>query len=303
VQDQLEKQLVDWLRQHGKARTNLAAALVIVDKLTQKCPLSSDDLFTETGALKGGRSSSFRRVCKRHGLGIFLRDGTTTRSSGYWRDLADRLNWGRGLARLTADERSAVLDRLLQIVKEKLAEWFKRQHLKITCDRQSSPLAWIEEILAVARDRSQGRVEQHLVGAKLEIRLPRAEIGRDSATAGDAQTGRPGDFRTGRSAYHVTAAPSSSVITKCKENIQEGLHPVLLVPRAKLERAKGLAQDQDLETQVSVLAIEDFVAHNIVEVAEDTGDDFMDVLRRIVSVYNERIQEAEVDKSLRIDLR
>src|SRR5271165_5804163 len=42
-------------------------------------------------------------------------------------------------------------------------DWLARQPLKINCDRQSSPLTWVSDILTKARGRSGGKVEQHLV--------------------------------------------------------------------------------------------------------------------------------------------
>ena len=304
VQNKLIRNLSDWLAKEGDARSTLAGALVVVEKLSEKCPLRDSDVFTGGGQLIGGRGASLFGILSKHGISEnFLRDGVTTRSTEKFKRLLKALDYGQSLKDLSASERITTITKLSSLIEVKIAEFFARQHLKVTCSRQCSPLAWVEEILSAARDRSEGRVEQHLIGAKLEARLPNAKIGRDAATAGDVQTGRVGDFRTPHSAYHVSAAPSSNVIRRCKENIEEGVHPILLVPSASVERAKGLAADQGIERQMSIFAIEDFIAHNILELAEDSNKDFIAVMKSIIEIYNERIQEAEIDKSLRIEIR
>ncbi|HUW11502.1 MAG TPA: DUF4928 family protein [Anaerolineae bacterium] len=300
---ELEARLRAWLEAHGQARTNLAAALVIVDRLHTGCPVDREEMFTETNALKGGRAAALRKLWEKHGVRRLLQDGTTTRSSGYWSDLLDRLDWGRSLAQLPKEERKRITANLVQVVTETIKEWTDRKQVQVVCDRAASPLSWIEDILAAARKKSQGRVEQHLVGAKLEVRLPEAEIGRDAAHAGDAQTGRRGDFQTSHAVYHVTAAPSVGVIERCKENIQGGLHPVILVPRSDVGRAKGLAEAQGAHKSISIFAIEDFVAQNVVELADARDNGFFDVLREILTAYNQRIDDAEADKSLRIEVQ
>lgn len=300
---ELTRKLEEWLGEAGNAKSTLAGALVVLSRMKQKCPLTDDDVFTAGGQLIGSRGNALHTLLSEQGVPRFLRDGVTTRSTNKFRRLLVALDYGHCLSRMRESERSGVIDRLMYLVKAKIDEKLARQHLTVTCDRRRSPLAWVEEILAVGRERSEGRVEQHLIGAKLEIRLPHAGIRRDAAYAGDAQTGRHGDFRTPQAIYHVTAAPSNTVIVRCKENVEEGLSPVLLVPRTALERAKGLAQAEGLEQQITLFAIEDFVAHNIVELAEDRAQAFIDTLREIIRIYNERIQSAETDKSLRIEIR
>jgi hypothetical protein len=94
-----------------------------------------------------------------------------------------------------------------------------------------------------------------------------------------------------------------SVIQKCKQNIKEGWLPVLIVPRLSVDRAKGMAQGEGIERQLAIFSMEDFIAHNIVEMANEKNLGLIDTLREIVKVYNSRIEEAEVDMSLRIEIR
>src|SRR5690606_35790777 len=109
-----------------------------------------------------------------------------------------------------------------------------------------SPAAWIASILSEARGRSGGKVEQHLVGAKLEERHPDIAIPNHPGHAADVQTGRAGDFTVGSTAYHVTAAPGLAVVDKCRANLGNGLHPVLLVPRDQVDKARHIAEAREL---------------------------------------------------------
>ena len=193
---------------------------------------------------------------------------------------------------------------MVGIIGERIDEWLARHPIRVGCDPALSPVKWIESIMREAREhKSQGRVEQHLVGAKLETRHPGTEIPVHSATAGDVQTGRPGDFQVGRWIYHVTVAPTAALIDKCRANLEEGLRPVVLVPRALTERAKGLASGPGIEDRTSVYAIEDFVAQNLSEISADSDMAPLDVLKTIVDRYNSRVEKAEVDPALRINLK
>jgi hypothetical protein len=308
--EQLERAVDEWIDEERAAgsRSSLAGALVVLDKLVAKVPITAEDVFTGGGQLIHGRGKALQKFLERSGVPNpegYLGDGVTTRSTEKFRRLIERLDFGRPLADLGADARAVEVHRLVNRVTSKIAEQLARKPLRIVCDRRESPLIWVEKILAAARDRSAGRVEQHLVGAKLEKRLPNAGIRRDAANAADLQTQRPGDFHTEHSAYHVTASPSKQVVIRARDNIQQGIHPIILVPRAEVERARGLAMGESIENQVSIFAIEEFLAHNIVEMADDSTSDkqFFDVIRNIVEVYNDRIDEAEIDPSLRIELQ
>ena len=304
ITSELCEALVEWLMEEGDARSTLAGAIVILEKLSNMGSVADDDVFTTSGQLVGGRGQALFAVLEKHGVAPgYLRDGVTTRSTEKFRRLLQALQYGHPLSNIDESERALLVARLVGLVNARIDMWFARQHLKVTCDRRLAPVSWIELILDAARDRSQGRVEQHLIGAKLEARLPGIGISRHAATTADMQTGREADFRTQRSTYHVTAAPSMGLMSKCGENLQEGLHPVVLVPRGAVERAKGLAEGNGLGGQISIFAIEDFVAQNVVELAEAKDLEFIEALRDIMAIYNERVSEAEIDKSLRIELR
>ena len=76
------------------------------------------------------------------------------------------------------------------------------------------------------------------------------------AHAADQQTDRSGDFMIAHMVYHVTSAPSRNVIQKCAGNLKVGKHPILLVPKSEEERAQILAQEDNIDKEISIIAIE-----------------------------------------------
>ena len=154
-----------------------------------------------------------------------------------------------------------------------------------------------------AKQRSDGIVEHHLVGATLERRFKGIEIPNYPAHAGSQPTSRVGDFEISKQVYHVTATPIRSTIQKCTENIKAELHPILLVPAERENKAHKLAQDEGIDEEISVISIETFVALIIVHLAIDEDKDSFDVLKEIVEIYNGRLAAVESDMSLQLQVR
>src|SRR5271157_286587 len=182
-------------------------------------------------------------------------------------------------------------------------DWLARQPIKISCDRQLSPSAWIADILGKARGKSGGRVEQHLVGAKLKKRHPQIEVPNYPGHAADAQTKRSGDFPLGKISYHVTATDGKEAIPRCKENAETGIHPVLLVPKQNVQKALRRAEAEGVSGRISILAIEDFITQNIIELSTERHSDFFTTLQGIIEEYNRRLEEVETDMSLKIEIQ
>ena len=188
-------------------------------------------------------------------------------------------------------------------LREKALQWLGRQNLKVSCDRHDAPSFWIHSILKESEGKSGGKVEQHLVGAKLQKRHPGRKIPNHPGHAGDAQTGRYGDFDVGSNSYHVTANPGKDVIRKCKENVEANRHPVLVVPKEKEAHARSIAEFEGIGNRITILALEDFIGENVIEISIENQRDFFATLREIIEEYNRRVEEAETDMALKIDLQ
>jgi hypothetical protein len=254
------------------------------------------------GEIKGARSSLPATLEKYGVTRPYLREVTTRQGHQDGQRLLQALDYGNLLRDYSDGPRDLLLLQGIEFLIAGINAWFDRQHLKIQCPRTKSPTAWVGSIIAQAKGRSGGVVEQHLIGAKLKERFPQADVANFAGHAADAQTSRHGDFIVGSTVYHVTAAPSPNVIEKCKANIAQGFHPCLLGPFDKLDAARQLASLEALEDQITIVSIEHFVALNVMELADGEQSRFLDVLSRIVRTYNERLKEVETDMSLRIEL-
>jgi hypothetical protein len=307
VRQESIRALADWVDSctRGKkvSRNTVAVGMVVLDHLRRTCPVDKSDVISQGGEIRGTRSG-LGNVLQTYGIPpSYLKEATTRQSHQDGQRLFEGFDWGRKLIVLTDEERDTLLLELITTLSSQADAWLKRQNLKFDFDRRQSPIGWLNLIVESAKQRSGGVVEQHLVGAKLERRFAGHAIANHPAHAGDVQTARDGDFTIASLVYHVTAMPSRHVMQKCAGNIRSGLLPILLVPSEQLNRAKVLAQDEGVEKELTIIAIEDFVALNIIELSANENKDFYTVLKEIVEIYNRRLLEVETDISLQILLR
>jgi Domain of unknown function (DUF4928) len=284
------------------SRNTVAVGIVVLDHLRSKCPVDTSEVQSKRGEIKGARSGLSSVLEKYDIPASYLKEVTTRAGHQDGQKLFEAFEYGRLLTTIPTDKRDAFLVVAIESLVLKAKEWLARKHLKINCDRQFSPATWISNILAEAKGRSGGKVEQHLVGAKLAERHPNEEIPNNPGHAGDAQTGRAGDFVLASTAYHVTAAPGLPVIDKCKSNLAAGVHPFLLVPRDQVDRARHLAESQGIAERMTIAAIEEFVAQNIIELSGGDQQLFVTVLKAIIQRYNTRLEAVETDLSLKIEI-
>jgi hypothetical protein len=105
----------------------------------------------------------------------------------------------------------------------------------------------------------------------------------------------------GTTAFHVTVAPMPGVYERCRENLERGLRVYLLVPEQKLIGAR-----QNSETvaagRIAVESIESFVSQNIEELSAFSGEQLADQFRQLLETYNRRVDEAQDDKSLMVEI-
>jgi hypothetical protein len=299
--------LDDWLasctRNKKISRNTIAMGIVILDRLRLKCPLDRSDIVSSGGEISGSRGGLYKILSKYDIPEKYLKEVTTRQAHQDGQRFLEALQYGAIFGGLKEKNLDEVLFEGIQRLRVSAQEWLKKKQLSIPCDRQDSPAAWVHAILNEAKGKSGGKVEQHLVGAKLERRHPNIPIANHPGHAADAPTSRDGDFRVGDTCYHVTATPSLPLIKKAALNLESGLHPLLLVPRDQVQRAIHLAEGQEIEERITVIAIEDFLALNIIEMSEGQQQSFVNTLKSIVEIYNRRLEEVETDMSLKIELR
>ncbi|MFA6962778.1 MAG: DUF4928 family protein [Opitutaceae bacterium] len=298
----------EWLAsctRKGKiSRNTLAAGLVVLDRLQGELPLKNEALFSEGGELRGIRGMPWQNLLKKHDVPIrFLKEATTRQVAQDAKRLLQSVEYGGIIGKLSETEKSKHIKEGVNLILTHVHAWLGRTNLRITCRASDTPESWIGKILAEAAGRSGGTVEQHLVGAKLQARFPSKDIPNLPSHAGDAQTGRDGDFVIDGIAFHVTAAPGRSVLLRCRKNLEDRLRPVLIVPRSRLEGTRGIAEDENLATQVQLVALEDFIAANVLEIAIERNMDVRSLFQALIEDYNNRLRAVETDHSLTIELR
>ncbi|MCS7079517.1 MAG: DNA mismatch endonuclease Vsr [Chloracidobacterium sp.] len=310
IQQRLGAQFDTWLescRRRGRlSRNTVAVGVVVIDHIlrAETLPLMPKTVVSSGGEIMGARGRTLRQTLARHGFPTdYLKEVTTRQAPHEGRRLFEALDWGAPLAALDAGQRRAVLDVLLSRLRQE-AESQTAQRLQFNLDVNESPTSWVERLLTAARTTSTGVVEQHLVGAKLELRFPDFDVSALPAHAPDQQTGRSGDFDllNGQVVIHVTANPTQPLLEKCQANLRQGSRPIVVTLREKVAKARGLAEAMGIENRVTVFALEDYLAMNLIEIAAEKAEPLDRVFRRVVEAYNRRVTQAETNRAVLVML-
>ncbi|KIQ64057.1 hypothetical protein TR51_28640 [Kitasatospora griseola] len=290
----------------------MCAGLYITEFLVSAFPLTHAD-YKADSQVKGASGAKAKTLLADHGeTRQFTSEGgrTSRLTIKHAETLAEIVNGvGEevGVEGYTPLERK-VLAHLLQawFVARIQDDYFGKQKVSAEIDPSFSVRTTVANLLEAGRERggnTAGAIAQHLVGAKLQIRFPDVDINVESYTTADVQTGRAGDYEVGDTAIHVTMSPGEKVFKeRCANNIKNGFRPRVLVPEGSVLAASQLAFVAGLHKQVAVQSIEDFVGTNIEEVAGFAQTEIKAQLRKLLEVYNERIDVAEADKSLKIEI-
>lgn len=298
-------------KKSGNVNFNVMAAGLAISVFlrTTDFPLEDKNITAKNGAQVKGLNAAFvQRILDAHGVRgrIPAEGGRTSRGT-----ITHALEFSQTINRVLEPYDPSVLT--LAYVSDALEDYFvdcivadylNKQKLSVSIDATRPVSSIVADIISAARDRGDkptGTVVQHLVGAKLELRFPELEIGRDRANAADQQTNRPGDFLVGTTAFHVTMTPATKLLDRVRENLRDGYRPVVLVPENEVDFAQGLFRSEhDLQNRVGVQSIETFVGTNVEEIALFDSAAVKRSVALLVRMYNERIEQVEADISLRI---
>ena len=144
---------------------------------------------------------------------------------------------------------------------------------------------------------------QHLVGAKLECALGPGKFEHNSFSTADAPGGRVGDFALEDVVIHVTTSPGEAVIEKCRDNLNDGLRPILVTMQKGLTVAEGLSENAGIVDRIDVFEIEQFVALNLYEMGQFKAGGRKAAVVKLVEHYNAVVKAFETDPSLMIEIR
>jgi hypothetical protein len=284
----------------------LCVVLVITRKAKEGAPpFRADDFITvQGGQVAGLGRSAVQTILSEYGITRVLAEegGRTSRGSmRRMRSYVDLLN-------------SFAKDRLLDFAiiehwwVDRVKEYFASQPFKIKVDASKSLRSIISELIESAFIRQRecpgtmiaGAVMQHLVGAKLEIALPDAEISHKGFSVADAPGNRKGDFLLGDTAIHVTTAPTEALIRKCCDNLAENLHPLIITTQSGAGGAGALAKNANVGERIDILEIEQFVATNVLEWSAFKLAQRPLSVGELIDCYNRIIDQCETDPSLKI---
>lgn len=292
-----------------KGKSPLCVALVVTQHARDKgLPLDADALVTDGGGqVLGLGKGAVQNILNRHGITRVLaaEGGRTSRGSlGRMREYVAFLNHH-------AQSGIVDLDTIEEFWIEQVHAFFAAKPFKIKLDASRSLRTVVRDILEQAEDRQKtspgmyyaGAVLQHLVGAKLDCAMGPGKFEHNSYSTSDQQTGRAGDFFIGDVAIHVTTSPGEAVIERCRENLHDGLRPMLITLQRSLPVAEGLSENLGLADRIDVFEIEQFVALNMYELGEFATDGRKTAVGDMVERYNEIIDNVETDPSLRIEFR
>ncbi len=289
----------------GPARGTIGAALIVLDRLKTDFDLNLEShRAAGKSQIKGASGAAVARILSRYGESRpFIKEGGRTNRGGP-ADIGKMLEaiGTVNLEQITVAERNEVLEYLQEFLVDKVREYHNRQRLKVVYNPSQSTWQAVSDLLSLARDTGkEGPVAQYLVGAKLQLRFPLVKIGNESYSTADDQLGRPGDFLVGDTVFHVTVAPMPAVYEKCKRNIEDGFRVYLLVPDRSLMGAKQNAEAV-APGKITVESIESFVGQNIEELSVFSKDRIKVGFFRLLEIYNERVNDVEMDKSMLIEI-
>ena len=106
----------------------------------------------------------------------------------------------------------------------------------------------------------------------------------------------------GDTAIHVTVAPSEALVRKCKQNLSEGLHPLVVTTEDGVGGMMAYAKSANIASRIDVLEISQFLAINVYEWIGFKNQNRSGSLERLVAAYNQIVDDCETDPSLKISL-
>lgn len=286
------------------AKGGIAAALVVSERLKSSFDLSLESHRTRGGSqISGVSGAAVKKLLARHGeMRRFLSEGGRTNRGGpeAVKSLFQTLQ-SLGASAMNEAERLHLLECVQGFLVSKVREYHELARIKAGFEASWTTHEFIARLMATAKEEGKhGPVAQHLVGAKLQLRFPDLEIENRSFTTADDQSGRPGDYFVGETAFHVTVAPTPGHYERCERNIREGYRVYLLVPENRRAGAMELVQTTN-PGKVTVETIESFVAQNLDEISQFSRSRTTQ-LKNLIEMYNGRVREVEADASLQIEL-
>jgi len=285
------------------------STVLILTRMASKhsLPLSPDSFLTgKKGQVAGLSGGAVKSILKEHGIERVLAEEGGRTSRGSMALMQAYVQFINKLATETTIDFASVETWWIERVKA----FFAAQPIRVKADVSASLRQIVMELLDLALERQRksggtmvvGAVLEHLVGAKLSLALPRAKVEHKCFSSADASMQAKGDFLIGDTAIHVTVAPSDALVRKCKQNLQEGLRPLIVTTEDGTGGVMALAENEDIAGRIDVLEVSQFMATNVYEWISFKNQERSGSLGKLIEAYNRIVDECETDPSLKISL-
>ncbi len=171
--------------------------------------------------------------------------------------------------------------------------------IEIPSHRFDDTASFVESLFEAVANRSNGRVEQALVGAKLQLRYPGSEVPNNPSFAGDRQTGRDCDFAVENSRVIVSVSPKEQHYASAISLAAQGRTVYLIVAEGTADAVRGKLKRMRPPKSVIVAGVEQYVTSNMGEIETERKITPREVCLQLVREYNRRIL-ADNDRSLQV---
>lgn len=303
----LEKKLSDFQNKEQIVNVGELGTVLVLTRKTEKLglPLNADLLLTPGGGQVSGLSGrAINKILQAHGVSSLVgtESGRTSRGT-------PRL--ARAYAAFLNELNDESLAKLAEIETwwvARFVDYFNTEPFKLNYDQGKTLNAVLSNLLEQARERQRkspgktyvGAVLQHLIGAKLELALPKVKISHNGFSVADSVSDRQGDFAIDEVIIHCTTAPTDALLRKCKSNIDSGRRPIVLTIGKMLSATEVMADDLGLSGRVEIMDAMQFLTANLYEMSLFKAAQRKITLEKLINKYNDLVSENESDASLRI---
>lgn len=172
--------------------------------------------------------------------------------------------------------------------------------MKLQFDPEATSWHFIHDILGEARAiNKEELVANHLVGAQLSVQFPIQDF--PIVFHSDAKPFGPGGYSVHNIVVYVSGGPTLTDYDKYKTIAASGHRVYLLVPVQLVVGCRQIAESV-APKRLTVLSIEDFVSQILDELVVLSEGELISGFRRLLEVYNERVDSVETDKSMLIEI-
>lgn len=285
-------------------RNWLLIVLCILDMIAESDSiLAEDDVYTYDYTLKKSRAKAIPTLLAKYSLPLNLgmgKEGVTVRGAPGLR-MFRAMKGGAVIMERPIAERRLLVREAVELVREELMRVLGQKPVELLPHEFEQSGAFVAALLKAVENRSNGRVEQALVGAKLQLRFPNIPIPNNPGFAGDRQTGRDSDFAAENIRVIVSVSPKAQHFEAATSLADQGRQVFLVVSKRAFPAAGKRIERAGYQGRVLVASVEYYVASNMSEISTERRHSAREMCLLLANEYNRRIAD-DNDASLRVVL-